>query len=226
MRAFRSALLMTAASITAAGAMTSAPALAQNYFERVATWPVYLNLPEGEDATTETVAEIIAATADGMMLAYTDSPGDRLGMVDISDPAAPAGAGMVDLGGEPTSVAIVGGMALVGVNTSESFVEPSGYLAVVDMAAAEVVAKCDVGGQPDSVAASPSGAFVAIAIENERDEDLDDGVIPQLPAGHLSVFDLDENGAPTNCDAVRNVDMTGLADVAGDDPRTRICRHQ
>jgi hypothetical protein len=38
--------------------------------------------------------------------------------------------------------------------------------------------RCDLGGQPDSVAASPDGRYLAVAIENERDEDLDDGVIP------------------------------------------------
>ena len=81
-----------------------------------------------------------------------------------------------------------------------------------------ITAKCDAKGQPDSVAISPDGKFVAIAIENERDEDLNDGVIPQMPAGHLAIFDLDETGTPTNCDAVRIVDLTGLAEVAPTDP--------
>ena len=77
---------------------------------------------------------------------------------------------------------------------------------------------CDVGGQPDSVAASPDGRFLAVAVENERDEEHDDGVIPQLPAGHLAIFDLDGDGRPTNCDAVRLVDLTGIAGIAPDDP--------
>ena len=64
----------------------AAPALAQSaHFERVATYPVYLNLADSTDPATETVAEIVTATDDGMMLIYTDSEGDALGMVDISD---------------------------------------------------------------------------------------------------------------------------------------------
>ena len=38
-------------------------------------------------------------------------------------------------------------------------------------------------GQPDSVAISPDERYAAIVIENERDEDVNDGLIPQLPAG-------------------------------------------
>lgn len=204
----------------AVAAMGIVPAAAQAegpYFERAGTYTVYHNLAESTDPATETVAEIVSATADGMMLAYTDSPGERIGLVDISDLAAPKGAGTVDLGGEPTSVTIVGGKALVGVNTSASYVEPSGHVAVVDLASASVTATCDVGGQPDSIAASPDGGFLAVAIENERDEDLNDGVIPQMPAGHLAVFDL-AGGDIANCDAVRIIDMTGLADVAPSDP--------
>ncbi len=187
------------------------------FFERAATYPVYHNLPEGADPAQETVAEIVAATADGMMLAYTDSPGERLGLVDISDISAPTGAGMVDLGGEPTSVSIVGTNAFVGVNTAESYTEPSGHVAVVDLNTSAVSARCDVGGQPDSLAVSADGGFLAVAVENERDEDLNDGVIPQLPAGTLAVFDL-AGGTIANCDAARIVELTGLAEVAGEDP--------
>ena len=163
-------------------------------------------------------AEILAASADEQTLIYTDSPAGALGFVDVSDPSAPTSAGTVVLDGEPTSVAVKGGYALVGVNTSESFVEPSGHLAVVDMSRRGIDARCDVGGQPDSVAISPDGAYLAVAIENERDEDLNDGALPQLPAGHLAIFDLGDDGLPGNCDAVRIVDLTGLAEVAGDDP--------
>ncbi|MDH3664803.1 MAG: alkaline phosphatase, partial [Alphaproteobacteria bacterium] len=163
-------------------------------------------------------AEILAASADEQTLIYTDSPAGSLGFVDVSDASSPAATGVLRLDGEPTSVAVNGNYALVAVNTSESFVEPSGHLAVVDVNKRQVEHRCDVGGQPDSVAISPDGAYLAVAIENERDEDLNEGAMPQLPAGHLAVFDLDDQGMPTNCDAVRIVDLTGLADVAGDDP--------
>jgi hypothetical protein len=35
------------------------------------------------------------------------------------------------------------------------------------------------------VAAAKDGSYLAIAIENERDEKLNDGKIPQMPAGYV-----------------------------------------
>ena len=209
----RSALMLSAAA-----SVISAPASAANYFERIATWPVFLNLPAGTDPASETVAEIVAADADGLRLIYSDSAGQRVGIVDISDPRTPLPQSVIDVNGEPTSVAVAGNMALVAVNNSQSFAEPDGHLTIVDLGEDRIVAQCDLSGQPDSVAVSKSGKFAAIAIENERDEGLNGGEIPQLPAGYLAIFDLDENGVPTNCLSARNVELTGLANVAGDDP--------
>jgi hypothetical protein len=66
------------------------PAMAAPHFERVATFPVYRDLPAGVDPASETVAEIVAVTPDGMTAVYTDGPGARLGLIDITDPAAPS----------------------------------------------------------------------------------------------------------------------------------------
>ena len=137
-------------------------------FNRIASFPVVENMANGEDRGRETSSEIIAATADGMTLVYTDSPLNVIGMIDISNPRAPRPLGNVGVGGEPTSVAVVGQMAFVGVNTSESYVKPSGYVAVINLATKAVVQQCDLGGQPDSIAAAKDGSFIAIAIENER----------------------------------------------------------
>jgi hypothetical protein len=206
-------LLASAALVVAA-----TPAAAADYFERVATLPVFLNLATGVDPASETVAEIVAATPDGMTLVYTDSPGERIGFVDLADPRAPAPAGTLDVGGEPTAVTVVGSTVLAGVNTSASYTEPAGHIAVIDVAGRSELARCDLGGQPDSVAASPDGRFLAVAIENERDEEHNDGMIPQLPAGQLAILELDGDGRPTNCDAVRLIDLTGIAEIAPDDP--------
>jgi hypothetical protein len=176
-------------------------------FGRVATIPAYLN----SDATDDAAAEIAAVSADGRTVIYTDSPGERLGFVDVTDPGRPRPAGVLELAGEPTSVATFGRYALAAVNTSGSFTDPSGQLLVVDVASRAVVRTLDLGGQPDSVAVAPSGRYVAVAVENERDEDVDDGAIPQAPAGWLSVVD-------TRTWTVSKVDLTGLAAVAPEDP--------
>lgn len=204
----------TLGAALAATTMLAGPAAADSAFNRIATFPVLENLPAERDADGETVAEIIAASEDGMTLIYTDSEQEALGFIDITSPASPVAAGFVALPGEPTSVAVSGSVALVAVNESEDYVNVAGDLIAVDIATQEIVATCALGGQPDSIATGEG--FVAIAIENERDEDLNDGVIPQLPAGNLTLVDLDE-GVPV-CDTLSTVDLTGLADVAPSDP--------
>ena len=211
-------LLKTACGAFAAMGLLAANAHAESTlnFNRIATFPVAANLPADRDSETPSVAEMIAATADGMTLAYTDSTQEALGLIDISDPASPAAAGFVPLDGEPTSVAISGRNAFVGVvDGDNTYTEPAGHLAVVDLAAQAVTATCDLGGQPDSVALSPDGAYLAVVIENERDEDLDDGIIPQLPSGNLTIFPIG-NDTP-DCNAMTVVDLAGYAEIAGDD---------
>ncbi|WP_349368263.1 esterase-like activity of phytase family protein [Salinarimonas sp.] len=206
---------LTGALVAALLASTAMPAAAQT-FDRIASFPVPGNLPADADPLTETSAEIITATGDGMTLVYSDSPLEAVGLIDITDPASPKPLGSIPTEGEPTSVAALGQTAFVAVNTSESYVEPSGHLAVLDVATQELTRSCDLGGQPDATAVAPDGSFLAIAIENERDEDLNDGEIPQLPAGYVAIVPL-ENGAP-NCEGMIMADVTGLAEVAPSDP--------
>ncbi|MCR9085161.1 MAG: esterase-like activity of phytase family protein [Rhodobacteraceae bacterium] len=203
--------------LTSMLALTAGSAAAQEMnFNRIASFPVVTNMAEGGDTSRETSPEIIAATADGMVLVYTDSPLGALGRVDISDPANPAPLGNIALPGEPTSVAVIGSTAYVAINTSNSYTAPSGQFLAIDVTTGETVASCDLPGQPDSVAKSADGAFLAVAIENERDEDLNDGVIPQLPAGSLVLVNAAEGGL--DCDSLGVVDLTGLAEVAPSDP--------
>lgn len=186
-----------------------------HYFNRVASFPVCSQIEANCNDDTETAAEIVAASTDGMTLVYTNSPKEEIGFVGIADPAKPTAEGVLAMGGEPTSVAVKGGYALVGVNTSPDYVSPSGVLRVVDIATQTVVRSIEMGGQPDSVAVSPDGSYAAVVIENERDEDLGDGGLPQEPAGYLMIVDL--KGEP-DAWATRKVDMTGLADVGPTDP--------
>ncbi|MFV1592745.1 esterase-like activity of phytase family protein [Phaeobacter sp. JH20_36] len=202
--------------LTSVLALTAGVAQAEKSFNRVAAFPVVQNMAAGEDQTRETSPEIIDATADGMTLAYTDSPLGALGLIDITDPANPSPKGNIALPGEPTSVAVVGSTAYVGVNTSESYTQPSGLLTSFDTETGAETGSCDLGGQPDSLAKSKDGAFLAVAIENERDEDLNDGMLPQMPAGNLVLVNTTEGGL--DCASMKMVNLTGLADIAGEDP--------
>ncbi|AUQ73204.1 esterase-like activity of phytase family protein [Phaeobacter piscinae] len=202
--------------LTSALALTAGVAQADTSFNRIASFPVVQNMAAGEDVTRESSPEIIDATADGMTLVYTDSPLESLGLIDITDPAAPAPKGNITLPGEPTSVAVVGTTAYVGVNTSKSYTQPSGLLKAFDIGTGAETGSCDLGGQPDSVAKSKDGAFLAVAIENERDEDLNDGLMPQMPAGNLVLINTTDGGL--DCTSTKVIGLTGLAEIASDDP--------
>lgn len=170
-------------------------------FERVATYPIFNNRPSTDNADAETSAEIAAITEDGTTVVYTDSPGSRIGFIDITTPDAPTGLGVIDLTGgtettaEPTSVYVTDEYALVAITTSPSHTEPSGRLDAIRLADRSLVGSIDLGGQPDSIAVTPDGRHAVIAIENERDEghtppDGEEGDLPQLPAGFVQVVDL------------------------------------
>lgn len=164
------------------------------HFVRVATFPACRQIEPSCNTAAAAAAEIAAASEDGMTVIYTDSPGNRIGFVNITNPASPAALGTLAMGGEPTSVAVAGDFALVAVNTSPNFLAPSGNLVVVNIATRTVVRTVAMPGMPDAVAVSPDRRFAAIAIENERNESAGNGRPEQLPGGSLVVVNL--SGAP------------------------------
>ena len=80
--------------MTAATGTTSGAAAPAETFHRLATYPVFQNVPEGVDPLDETVAEISDVTDDGRTVVYTDAAGRRVGFLDITDPAQPVGRGL------------------------------------------------------------------------------------------------------------------------------------
>lgn len=184
----------------ASGAAAERSAPAGRLFDRVATYPVFQNVPAGVDPAEPTVAEISTVIDDGNTVVYTDALGKRIGFVDITDPGNPVGAGTVDLAtlgdadDQPTSVAAVGDYVLVVIDeTGGDFTNPAGRIDVIRASDRQVVRSIDLGGQPDSIAVSPDGAYAAVAMENQRDEELtppggEEGELPQLPAGTIQVL--------------------------------------
>lgn len=197
------AAALTACLVVGLGvaSMPASAAPAGASFARSATYPVYLNVPEGVDPAAETVAEISTITADGTVV-YTDAAGQRIGFVDVDDPANPTGTGTVSLteignpDDQPTSVAAYGDYILVVIDeTGGDFASPRGRVDVLRASDRAVVRSIDLGGQPDSIDISPDGAYAAIAIENQRDEEFtpegaDEGDLPQLPGGFVQVLEL------------------------------------
>lgn len=193
-------------------------ALAQErqVFHRLATIEAIRMLPPERDRSRRSIAEIVAATPDGMTLVYVDGEQRGLGFVDIADPTAPRPGGFLAMEGEPNSVAVLGGRAFAAVDTSPSKDAPAGHVAVVDIAGRRVESRCELGGHPDAAVVSRDGRFLVVVIENERDERRDNGRMPQLPPGNLTIIPL--SGAGLDCAALRRVDLTGLAAVAPEDP--------
>lgn len=186
-------------------------------FRRVGTFANYTNATLDEP----TVSEIVAATADGRTLVYTDAVRGTVGFIDITHPESPQPGGTLDLDPDPsddvvyspTSVEVLRNQyVLVAADTSASKIDVSGELVVIDLASRETVARIDLGGQPDSVKVSPDHRFIAIAIENERDEALS---LPQSPAGYLAV--IGTRGNPASW-VRRDVDLKGLAEIFPEDP--------
>jgi DNA-binding beta-propeller fold protein YncE len=166
-------------------------------------------------------AEIVTTTLDGNLLIYTDAVGENIGFVDISDVTAPEEV-LQPVDGGPTSVTVTpnGQWALVCVHDGEDeidddqnpetppVIEPArDYLIAIqlsDMSQTLIT----LGGQPDSIAVSPDGNYAAICIENERNEDVEDGLMPQSPPGFLTIVDLWQGG-PSEW-TLREVSFTGL----------------
>ena len=176
-------------------------------FERTATFPVYENRPKGDDIFKETVAEISTVTTDGNTLIHTDAAAQRIGFLDIRDPRAPKGLGTLNLKteghskDEPTSVATFGDYLLVVVDeTGGDFAHPRGRVDIVRISDRTRVKSINLKGQPDSIAISPAGApgkpKAAIAMENQRDEEANEGNLPQPPTGFIQTIDL--SGKPEN----------------------------
>jgi len=194
----------------------SAHAQEARVFNRIATIEAVRMLPPERDKAKKSIAEIVTVSEDGNTLVYVDGEQNGLGFVDIADPANPHPAGFLSLQGELTSVAVRGPRAYTVVDTSPNKREPAGYAAVVDVATRREIMRCELGGQPDSTVVSKDGRFLVVVIENERDERLNRGEIPQLPPGNLTIVPLSQAGL--DCAGLRRVDLTGLARVAADDP--------
>ena len=161
-----SALLAIVASSTTSGfaSWNTKYWINEKNFNRISSFNVSENLPEGSKSTTKTSSEVVTASEDGETLMYTDSDLGVVGLVDISDPAKPKALGIVELEAEPTGIAALGNNIYIGSNTSESYTNPSGALVQINLDKRRAVKECDLGGQPDSVFVSPDGSFLKSAV--------------------------------------------------------------
>lgn len=123
----------------------------------------------------EVGTEIVAATPDGRTLVTTDGTG--VGIVDISDPAAPGAVVRVPVSDGVTSVDVTrdGKYALVATSSS--------VLGVVDLAAASTVRRIPIPAGADSVKVSQDGRYGLVAVDAQAQ-------------GEAAVLAVDLTGGP------------------------------
>jgi len=183
------------------------------------------------------VAEIVAATPDGLTLVYTSADAGTIGLVDITDPAAPKTLPTVDVRkagvGEPTSVAITpdGKFAIVAVRMNDDVTNANpGLLRVYDLSnksAVTWVKDITVGVGPDSIAlvGSTTTLRAVVAIEDEETLPSGDASIPGVRPGRIDVVGLEDlPGYGGTSTGVKSLELvTALKAAAGvnhpDDPQ-------
>jgi len=181
------------------------------------------------------VAEIVAATPNGMTLLYTSADLGRLGLIDIANPARPVLLPPVDvrLGGvgEPTSVAVTpdGRYAVVAVRLDDDVDNPRrGLLRVYDIRNPQAVRHAldvTVGIGPDSLALVGAGRTLraVVAIEDEETDAKGDATLGGKRPGQIDVVDLQAlyGGNTNGVQTIRLTDaLKALPDaIYPDDPQ-------
>jgi hypothetical protein len=198
------------------GARPDAPPVGA--FRPIANFNVPVVVPPGGGNVQVGSAEIVAATPDGNTLVYSDAVLQRLGRVDITNPAKPTQTASIVLSPlTPTSVAVLpnGTHAVVAAQP--------GQLLLVQLQPFGVVSTLAIGSGPDSVAVTRIGnALVAVvAIENEG----------ALPAGAVEVIALNLGNFPAStrkvvcflpgpgCDVDGSAAFLAAGPLAPDDPQ-------
>lgn len=146
-------------------------------------------VPLNQYAVGGAVAEIISASPDGAMLAFTNAGNKQIGFIDIRDALAPQALGTVDVSslGEPTSVAITpnGQYAIAAILAAD---DNPGLLLFINPTTRELVGQLQLPGVgPDSVAITPDGSKVVVAIEDEEDTDN----LPGQRPGSVAIVAID-----------------------------------
>jgi len=170
------------------------------------------------------IAEIVAASPDGMTLAYTSSTARSVGFIDITDPSAPRGLGTVDVAatvghgnGEPTSVAITpnGHYAVVTVldPTDPIHNADPGAVVFIDLATRTIAGSVAVGVGPDSVHITPDGTRAVVAIEDE--ENADDNAVVQARPGSVQIVAINE-AAPSSSTVASVAMAPDVGNLRGD----------
>ncbi|WP_199233578.1 MULTISPECIES: choice-of-anchor I family protein [unclassified Halorubrum] len=156
-------------------------------------------------------AEIVAYDASRSRLFVVNSGAGQIEVLDVTDPAAPEQAAVldaaadVDNGGGANSVDVVGDLVAVAVENENP--QAAGFVALYDPSELELLAVADVGALPDKVTITPDGQYVLSANEGEPAFDESPGSRTD-PRGSISIIDVTRRDAPR----VETLDFTPFDD--------------
>lgn len=193
---FLGSALLCVVGITAIEGSPASPA-PTGVFELQASFDVSTN--------GSTFAGELALVQAATLLAYTDEPGRRVGLVDITDPIQPRAAGGVEVAGIPKDIAAHADRLFVSVDASlPDRGTSTGALVLIDSSTRRIAATIDLRGQPEGLAVSPDGRFVVVAVENRAG--------PSDLAGRVVVINVE--GQPAGW-TMRDVVLTPEDSIAG-----------
>jgi hypothetical protein len=202
-------------SVTAVLALCAGPSVAQDMnFNRIASFMVAENTPDAE----ETSAEIISATEDGMTLVYSDSPGRRDRVHRHHRPRQSrrgrrdrhAGR-RADLRRRPWHDRLCRGEHLGQLHRA------FGHAARHRRGLAKRSwGPATSAGSPTAWPWRPTGPSWPWRSRTSATRTSGDGRVPQMPAGFVVIVPLSDGAM--DCDGMIAADVTGLADIAPEDP--------
>ena len=134
-------------------------------------------------------AEIVAYDPVTQRLFVVNADANRLDVLDIRKPGAPARVSSIDLspfGGGVNSVAVHGGIVAAAVEDADK--QAPGKVAFFD-AAGSPLSSVTVGALPDMLTFSPNGSWLLVANEGEPLDYCSPGLAND-PEGSVSVIDL------------------------------------
>lgn len=169
------------------------------------------------------VAEIVTATPDGMRLFYTNASGEKVGILDISDPANPKGLGSISVSGEPTSTAtsVDGHYLAVAVRNGDNLNNAaSGTLGIYDISLPDKprhLGNITVGVGPDSVSCTEIDGkmVVVIAIEDEESDEEGEATLGGKRPGRIDVVTVNLSDVPSSNVASVELGQELLSSVEG-----------
>ncbi|MBD2056174.1 esterase-like activity of phytase family protein [Oculatella sp. FACHB-28] len=165
------------------------------------------------------VAEIIDASPDGNTLVFTNSGDQQVGFVDITDPTNPQPLGIIEVAGEPTSVAvtpdgkyaIAAVLSLIDEDAGQTIADQQpGNLVFIDLMTREIVGQVQLLGiGPDSIDISPDGSKVIVALEDEEDTDN----LPGSRPGSINFVTINYDNPSESTVSAVEIDLSGVEGV-------------